>query len=877
MASVGTYVNVGGRTTIKYTKVPSKKVRSGDISGAVERTGGQAEGERTQLPSYTFNGQVVDNPNMPMDNAEYDLQTRAQPVNQAIDYSKLQSGGQSREKENYVETAQRVANEQKAYQSQANANISTSQGERFVEAPSQRQEREQPQAVISKGKELTTLDKIRRKTDKFLEKEGQVAGFANLGYGVAEGIGQGGKFLYEISPIKNAENLYQLTFNREEYIEKQKEFSKSLFDPNKYWEAGSAFGTELRERPARVIGQQIGQVVLFKGIEKAPEYTPRIINTLEEGLPIGKRASISGKSPKSLVQRSKESRGQAYNPNNFRQGNVEFERFNKGIKNPDTGQPQLQRTRATIPERKVIENIRVEEPLSNREARKQYEGLYQKKAKQELVLEINQIPTKKGKYYFSESKKINTGIYEETPQFTQFKQNAKKVTNIKQETIIPREYVGTYDKPLRGTNIDNSPKMSQKDIQNLARESINKRNEYIINDNVAQTRQRSLMNRVTEFAEQQKREARVRQELYQPQQQVFEQKTQLRSINKQNTFAGDVVYKEPIAKYQGFGSAQRYGRAQEAIARMKAKRAEQFNKNLPVIYGERAVFVAEQQEKGLATIPRDLPSSIDVSRNPLLSRDKPKSDNILTQQKEGKVVDLVQYNKGEFGQELYQGQEPKLRSAFMMDMEQKTELSNIYADKQDIINNRETIFSRQQDRNQERKQDNNQDQVLREDLDNKQKEKLDIETIKLFFPPPPPPPPIFEPPRFKPPKIRTLPYKRPENKEKKKMVGFNVFTRQRGKLVKITPKPLSEAEAINFGQFYVGTTARASFKLEASKGELGVFKGQGFAKDFYKNNKGFFIEKRGRRIKSVGEKREITYKGIASNRGKRKIKNIFGR
>lgn len=106
----------------------------------------------------------------------------------------------------------------------------------------------------------------------------------------------------------------------------------------------------------------------------------------------------------------------------------------------------------------------------------------------------------------------------------------------------------------------------------------------------------------------------------------------------------------------------------------------------------------------------------------------------------------------------------------------------------------------------------------------------------------------------------------------KTLKGFDVFTRTKGAFKKINIRPLSKQDAINFGAFRVQTTARATFKIAEAPGiAQDVFSKKVSLEDFYKKDD-LFIEKKERRIKSIGELQEITFKGIQS----RKTKNIFG-
>lgn len=99
--------------------------------------------------------------------------------------------------------------------------------------------------------------------------------------------------------------------------------------------------------------------------------------------------------------------------------------------------------------------------------------------------------------------------------------------------------------------------------------------------------------------------------------------------------------------------------------------------------------------------------------------------------------------------------------------------------------------------------------------------------------------------------------------------GFNVLVRRRGVFSKQNVEPLSKKDALKFGSFKVGTTAAASFKIQPA----GMFPklgknpfGSGGNLGDFDVKKGIFIERRGRRIKSIGELQEITFKGIRSKR-----------
>lgn len=103
----------------------------------------------------------------------------------------------------------------------------------------------------------------------------------------------------------------------------------------------------------------------------------------------------------------------------------------------------------------------------------------------------------------------------------------------------------------------------------------------------------------------------------------------------------------------------------------------------------------------------------------------------------------------------------------------------------------------------------------------------------------------------------------------RKVSGYDVFVRKKGKFQRVNIGALSKTEALNLGAFKVGTSASASFKIEPSRlGSQQTFKGRGLFQDFYKKGN-IFIEKRERRIKSAGEKQEITMKGLQAQKFKK--------
>ena len=113
---------------------------------------------------------------------------------------------------------------------------------------------------------------------------------------------------------------------------------------------------------------------------------------------------------------------------------------------------------------------------------------------------------------------------------------------------------------------------------------------------------------------------------------------------------------------------------------------------------------------------------------------------------------------------------------------------------------------------------------------------------------------------------------------KERTPGYNVFTRRAGQVVRINPAPLTYEEAKNYGEFIVGTTARASYRVEeAGAPATGSFTGRGISKTFKEGKDGWTIEKRKYRISSPGELQQITMKGIFASKQKRAVKSIFSR
>lgn len=102
--------------------------------------------------------------------------------------------------------------------------------------------------------------------------------------------------------------------------------------------------------------------------------------------------------------------------------------------------------------------------------------------------------------------------------------------------------------------------------------------------------------------------------------------------------------------------------------------------------------------------------------------------------------------------------------------------------------------------------------------------------------------------------------------------GFRVLVRRKGKFV---PEAgvFSKGSALRFGAFKVGTSSAATFKLVRAEGKVQKFSGGKFdLSNFYRKPSGEYVEKREKRIKSVGELQEITFKGLETlKKNKRRL------
>jgi hypothetical protein len=109
--------------------------------------------------------------------------------------------------------------------------------------------------------------------------------------------------------------------------------------------------------------------------------------------------------------------------------------------------------------------------------------------------------------------------------------------------------------------------------------------------------------------------------------------------------------------------------------------------------------------------------------------------------------------------------------------------------------------------------------------------------------------------------------------------GFDVFVRTRGVFQKVSKSALGRSDARDFGAYNVANTPQATFTLRPSSSRVGTVsskvKGSFFAFQSNFQKKGdLFIEKRGKRIKSGGEKAGITRLGILANKNKSIFKKV---
>jgi len=158
---------------------------------------------------------------------------------------------------------------------------------------------------------------------------------------------------------------------------------------------------------------------------------------------------------------------------------------------------------------------------------------------------------------------------------------------------------------------------------------------------------------------------------------------------------------------------------------------------------------------------------------------------------------------------------------------------------------------------------------LKQELRQEQKSELLTKTIpsptditsRTFIPETPPP----EIPKILPPFLG--------DKEGKK--SYSILVRRRGVFKEIGKAP-SLKQAFLRGRYAVETTAAASFKVESDDEEVKDLRFLPKNKfRMSKVNPNVYVQKRQFRIGTFGEKREITYKGIAATRQRRARRNTF--
>jgi len=113
------------------------------------------------------------------------------------------------------------------------------------------------------------------------------------------------------------------------------------------------------------------------------------------------------------------------------------------------------------------------------------------------------------------------------------------------------------------------------------------------------------------------------------------------------------------------------------------------------------------------------------------------------------------------------------------------------------------------------------------------------------------------------------------NNEVKKQYGYKVQVRRRGKFHAL-PGIFSKADALSLGAYNVKKTAAATFKVNPVRQSINKSFGQRIGLAGFYRKGDLFIQKRSQRIGSLGEKQEITFKGIYTLKRKKGKKNIFG-
>ena len=103
------------------------------------------------------------------------------------------------------------------------------------------------------------------------------------------------------------------------------------------------------------------------------------------------------------------------------------------------------------------------------------------------------------------------------------------------------------------------------------------------------------------------------------------------------------------------------------------------------------------------------------------------------------------------------------------------------------------------------------------------------------------------------------------------------MVRRKGVFVRANPVALTKNQARAFGAYDVRNTAAASFKVvSAGRKAEGSFFGNTDLPEFYQSKKesGVFIQKATKRISTLGELRDITFKSTKT--GGKKRRSVFG-
>lgn len=361
------------------------------------------------------------------------------------------------------------------------------------------------------------------------------------------------------------------------------------------------------------------------------------------------------------------------------------------------------------------------------------------------------------------------------------------------------------------------------------------------------------------------------------------------------------ILAEPVKVQKGF----RPGMKEKLLARIKAKQ------EAPVQVGkEIQVYQRSPKQESLVGLPRPVSKPVVYPYEETYRVVNPKIENVGISSRAGSSFGTSQAQSIGLAQSTLSG----TGTASLLESSQvnkplslernKFELPKLetYQENQVLLGTRtDAITSQASITAQLQKQDTAQDQVQEQVQEQKQTTKQIYSfdsggrggrredtkiTIKPLVPiiepirPPEPP----RPPAPKPlPKTPQVPKYRPIRFDTQKFEslqpGFNVFVKRAGKLEKINLRPMNLADAFKKGQYVVGTTARASFKVVSANSfaQEKFTGGTIYPADFYKSKSGFFVEKPERRIKSTGELQEITYKGIATRRGKKNKFNMFRR